>query len=67
MPKKNINKQYEMVSTLWDFAYDLQNTEPDIWSTKPDGSRKTAMNHKAIRKAMDRLANNFGLILQEEQ
>jgi hypothetical protein len=65
--RKNINKQEEMVSALWDFAYDLQHNKPDMWSTEHDGIRKTAMNDKAIRKAIERLAENFGLELQEVQ
>lgn len=65
--KKDINKQEEMVAALWDFAHDLQTNKPDVWGVNRDGSEKTAMNHKAIMTAMERLAKNFNLELQEVQ
>lgn len=65
--KKNINKQEEMVATLWDFAYDLQTSEPNMWGTDREGGKKTSMNDKAIRTAMARLAKNFNLEIQELQ
>ena len=65
--KEDIDKQKEMVSILWEFAHDLQNNRPDSWSTNHDTWKQTAMNMKAIRKAMQKLADNFELELIEIQ
>ena len=58
--KKSINKQEELVSALWDFAYDLQTMKSDSSSESFDGKKKTKMNMKAIGKAIKRIMDNFG-------
>lgn len=65
---KNINKQEELVSALWQFAEDLQRN-PELCtsgSIAKDGF-KTQMNMDAIGRAIDRIAKNFNLELQEIQ
>ena len=65
--KKNINKQEALVSALWDFAYDLQTMGFDMSSESFDGTRKTKMNSKAIKKAMINIGNIFHLEIQPIQ
>lgn len=65
--KEDIDKQEEMVSILWEFAHDLQNSEPDSLAINYDTGKRTAMSTKAIRKAMQKLADNFELKLIEIQ
>lgn len=64
---KNINKQEELVSALWDFAKELQrSTNKSASSTGKDGY-KTNMDMKVMRITMERIAKNFNLEIQPIQ
>lgn len=64
---KNINKQEELVSALWDFARELQySTDKTAKSTNKDGI-ETEMDLSVMRKAMERIAKNFNLEIQAVQ
>ena len=64
---KNINKQEEMVSALWDFARGLEySTNKTARSINKEGV-ETHMDFEVLRKAMERIAKNFNLEIQEIQ
>lgn len=65
---KNINRQEELVSALWDFAEELQrNPEKCTVKMIADDGFKTKMNMEAINKTINRIAKNFKLEIQEIQ
>ena len=64
---KNINKQEEMVSALWNFAKELQQSENKTAASVDKNGYETKMDLKVMRRAMDRIATNFNLEIQEIQ
>lgn len=68
---KNINKQEELVSALWDFAEGLQKSEiikSEVCAKSVDKEGfETKMDMQVFRKAFIRIANNFNLEIQEVQ
>jgi hypothetical protein len=64
---KNINKQEEMVSTLWDFAKGLQQSTNKSASSVDKNGYKTEMDLEVLRTAMERMAKNFNLEIQSVQ
>lgn len=64
---KNINKQEEMVSALWDFAKELQKSTNKDASTIDKEGYKTYMDMGVLRKTMGRIAKNFNLEIQSIQ
>ena len=64
---KNINKQEELVSALWDFARGLEySTNKTARSVGKDGI-ETHMDMAVIHEALHRIAKNFNLEIQEVQ
>ena len=64
---KNINKQEELVSALWNFARDLQySTNKTTRSVGKDGI-ETHMDMKIMHETLERIAKNFNLEIQEVQ
>jgi hypothetical protein len=64
---KNINKQEELVSALWEFAKDLQkSTDKSTCMIDKDGY-ETNMDMAVMGKTMKRIAKNFNLEIQEIQ
>lgn len=68
---KNINKQEELVSALWDFAKGLQKSE-EIKSGQCAKSRdksgyETKMDMTVMHEALHRIAKNFSLEIQSIQ
>ena len=64
---KNINKQEELVSALWDFAKELQKSENKNATTVDKDGYKTKMDMTVMRNAMERIAKNFNLEIQSIQ
>lgn len=64
---KNINKQEEMVSALWDFAKELQQSKNKSAASVDKNGYKTKMDLTVMRRAMERIAKNFNLEIQEIQ
>lgn len=64
---KNINKQEELVSALWDFAKELQKSTNKTTYSKDKNGVKTHMDMSVLRKTMERIAKNFNLEIQEIQ
>lgn len=64
---KNINKQEEMVSALWDFAKELQKSTKKTASSVDKDGYKTEMDLAVMRRAMERIAKNFNLEIQAVQ
>lgn len=64
---KNINKQEELVSALWDFAKGLQKSKNKTTKTIDKGGFKTEMDLNVMRKTMERIAKNFNLEIQSIQ
>jgi len=67
---KNINKQEELVSALWDFAKGLQKSEviksgvcTKSIDRKGDGF-ETKMDMEVMDKTLKRIAKNFNLEIQ---
>jgi len=68
---KNINKQEELVSALWDFAKGLQKSEAIksgvcLRSTDKEGF-KTKMDMEVMHETLHRIAKNFNLEIQSIQ
>jgi len=65
---KNINKQEELVSALWDFAKGLQKSEiikSGICSKSIDKEKfETKMDMEVMGKTLKRIADNFNLEIQ---
>lgn len=68
---KNINKQEELVSALWDFAKGLQKSESiksGVCAKSIDKDKfETKMDMQVMHEAMVRIANNFNLEIQQIQ
>jgi hypothetical protein len=64
---KNINKQEEMVSALWDFAKGLQQSKNKTAASVDKNGYKTEMDLEVMRTAMERIATNFNLEIQPIQ
>lgn len=64
---KNINKQEELVSALWDFAKALQKSEYKMAASVDKDGYKTAMDMKVMHETLHRIAKNFNLEIQEVQ
>ena len=64
---KNINKQEELVSALWDFAKELQKSENKTAASVDKNGYRTEMDLAVMRNAMERIAKNFNLEIQEIQ
>lgn len=70
---KNINKQEELVSALWEFAKGLQKSEvikSDNCAKAIDirGDRfETKMDMEVMHKTLHRIAKNFNLEIQSIQ
>lgn len=64
---KNINKQEELVSALWDFAKELQKSENKNAAVVDKDGYRTEMDLAVMRKTMERIAKNFNLEIQEIQ
>ena len=64
--RRNIEKQEEVVSTLWDFADDLQHRqEYGHVATLPRTNTKVSLEH--IGRAMKRIMTAFGYEVTEVQ
>lgn len=66
---KNITKQEELVSALWDFAKGLQKSKNMTSSSKNikgDGF-ETKMDMAVLHEALHRIAKNFNLEIQPIQ
>jgi len=64
---KNINKQEELVSALWDFAKELQrSTNKSAFTVDKDGY-KTNMDMDVMHKTVERIAKNFNLVIHPIQ
>jgi hypothetical protein len=68
---KNINKQEELVSALWDFAKGLQKSEVIksgvcVRSIDKKGF-ETKMDMEVMHEALHRIAKNFNLEIQSIQ
>lgn len=64
---KNINKQEELESALWDFAKELQKSKNKSASTIDKSGFKTEMDLAVMRVTMERIAKNFNLEIQPIQ
>jgi uncharacterized protein with HEPN domain len=64
---KNINKQEELVSALWDFAKGLQKSTNKIVSSTDEDGYKTYMDLEVIGEAMERIAKIFNLEIKSIQ
>jgi len=70
---KNINKQEELVSALWDFAKGLQYSQSikdgtcAIARSINGGEFETKMDMEILRKTIERIAKNFNLEIQPVQ
>ena len=64
---KNINKQEELVSALWDFAKGLQKSKNKTVRSIDKNGYETEMDLSVMREAMERIAKNFNLEIQEIQ
>ena len=64
---KNINKQEELVSALWDFAKALQKSANKSAANVDKDGYKTEMDMEVMRKTMERIAKNFNLEIQPIQ
>lgn len=62
--RKNINKQEEVVRTLWEFAHDLQVSKKLDTSRATDG---TKMDLDAIEKALRSILATFNIEITEVQ
>ncbi len=64
---KNINKQEELVSALWDFAKELQKSTNKTSRAIDKDGYETGMDMNAMNKAINRIAKNFNLEIQSVQ
>ena len=68
---KNIKKQEELVSALWDFAKGLQNSNAiksgSCAKSIDKYGEETKMDMMVMREAIYRIAENFGLEIQSIQ
>ena len=64
---KNINKQEELVSALWDFAKELQQSKNKTAASVDKDGYRTEMDMVVIGKAITRIAKNFNLEIQPIQ
>ena len=64
---KNINKQEELVSALWDFAKELQKSKNKTAASVDKAGYKTEMDLGVMRDTMERIARNFNLEIQPIQ
>lgn len=68
---KNINKQEELVSALWDFAKGLQKSEEiksGVCAKSIDKSGyETKMDMAVMHETLHRIAKNFNLEIQSIQ
>ena len=68
---KNINKQEELVSALWDFAKGLQKSEvikSGICAKSIDKEKfETKMDMQVMHETLHRIAKNFNLEIQPVQ
>lgn len=68
---KNINKQEELVSALWDFAKGLQNSPivKDETCAKSIDNKGTVtkMDMEVMHETLHRIAKNFNLEIQPVQ
>lgn len=64
---KNINKQEEMVTILWDFARDLQYSKNKTAKSISKNGIQTDMDLEVMRVAMEKMAKNFNLEIQSIQ
>ena len=64
---KNINKQEELVSALWDFAKALQKSKNKSASSIDKNGYKTEMDMEVMHNTLHRIANNFNLEIQPVQ
>lgn len=64
---KNITKQEELVSALWDFAKELQKSKnKSAYAVDKDGY-KTEMDMQVMHITLHRIAKNFNLEIQPVQ
>ncbi len=64
---KNINKQEELVSALWDFAKELQRSTNKSASSIGEDGYKTNMDMEVMHNTVERIAKNFNLEIQPIQ
>ena len=64
---KNINKQEELVSALWNFAEELQKSKNKIASSIDKDGYRTEMDLEVMHRAIERIARNFNLEIQPIQ
>jgi len=64
---KNINKQEELVSALWDFAKGLQKSENKTTRCIDEDKYETKMDMDVMMVALYRIAKNFNLEIQSIQ
>jgi len=64
---KNINKQEELCSALWDFAKELQKSVNKSMSITDKDGYKTNMDMNVFHETFTRIAKNFNLEIQEIQ
>ena len=64
---KNINKQEELVSALWDFAKELQKSEHKNVASVDKEGYETRMDMEVMGQAIERIAKNFNLEIQSIQ
>jgi tRNA/tmRNA/rRNA uracil-C5-methylase (TrmA/RlmC/RlmD family) len=64
---KNINKQEELVSALWDFARELQKSKNKSAASIDKSGYRTKMDMQVMHNAIERIAQNFNLEIQEVQ
>lgn len=63
MARKNINKQEEVVHTLWEFAHDLQ-VSKNLNTSRADG---TKVDLDAVEKALRSILATFNIEITEVQ
>ena len=61
---KNINKQEELVSALWDFAEELQRSKNKTAGSIGKDGYRTKMDMEVMGRAIERIAKNFNLEIQ---
>lgn len=64
---KNINKQEELVSALWNFAKELQKSENKTAASVDKDGYETRMDMTVMGNTVERIAKNFNLEMQEIQ
>ena len=64
---KNINKQEDLVSALWDFAKELQQSENKTAASVDKSGYRTEMDLIVMRKTLERIAKIFHLEIQSIQ